>query len=181
MARRYSRLLTNSNIGVKSRHFGKLWRSQLKMFTDLTIRLLFITLLVVAIATDQFYWSWFWITPVVLASILNLILSIKTPMHRTIDVVLATLLISPEIYLWVNLITFANVWLGKLSTNKKDGWAVQYNAERGKTRSKLTEGIIIAVLFVILIVYLCIDHRPFLTSEPVQLAVYPTYRSAGSS
>ncbi|MGM0791319.1 glycosyltransferase family 2 protein [Bacillus sp. AG4(2022)] len=166
-------LLTNSDIGVKSKHRGKIWRSQLKSFSDLLVRVLFISLLALSIATDQFYWSWIWLIPVALASILNTILAIKTPMHRGIDVVLAALLISPEIYLWVNLITFANVWLGKFSANKKDGWATQYNAERGKTRSKLTEGIIAIILFITLVVYLCIDHRTFLTSQSVQQAIAP--------
>ncbi|WP_396897462.1 glycosyltransferase family 2 protein [Niallia endozanthoxylica] len=166
-------LLTNSDIGVKSKHKWKIWRSQFKSFTDLTIRLLFVTLLIVALATDQFFWSWIWVTPIVLASVLNTILAIKTPMHRTIDVVLAALLISPEIYLWVNLITFANVWLGKFSANKKDGWAIQYNAESGKTKSKLKEGIIVSTLLVGLLVYFCIDQRAFLTSETVQTAVKP--------
>ncbi|PLT29718.1 hypothetical protein CUU66_11680 [Peribacillus deserti] len=171
-------LLTNKDIGVKSNHKGKIWRSQIKTFIDLSVRLLFIILLALSLATDQFYWSWIWVIPVALASVLNTILAIKTPMHRIIDVILAALLISPEIYLWVNLITFANVWLGKLSANKKDGWAIQYNAERGATRSKLVEGIIIVALLIIAIVYLCFDYRSYLTSESVQLAIQP-YLKAG--
>ncbi|WP_374702507.1 glycosyltransferase family 2 protein [Bacillus sp. M6-12] len=166
-------LLTNSDIGVKSKHKGKIWRSQIKTFIDLSIRVLLIFLLAVALATDQFYWSWIWLTPVVIASILNTILAIKTPLHRPIDVILAALLISPEIYLWVNLITFGNVWLGKFSSVKKDGWATQYNAERGNTRSKLVEGIIAIILIIALGTYLCIDQRDFLTSENVQIAVTP--------
>lgn len=166
-------LLTNSNIGVQSKHSGKIWRSQLKTFSNLIIRLLFILLLALSLATDQFNWSWIWLTPVVLASILNTILALKTPMHRPIDVILAALLISPEIYLWVNLITFINVWLGKLSANKKDGWAIQYSAERGQTKSKLTEGIIAVLLITTLGIYLCINHRSFLTSAAVQTSVEP--------
>ncbi|WP_050184481.1 glycosyltransferase family 2 protein [Domibacillus robiginosus] len=166
-------LLTNSDIGVKSKHKWKIWRSQIKTLIDLMIRVLFVSLLALSVATDQFSWSWIWLIPVVIASVLNTILALKTPMHRTIDVILAALLISPEIYLWVNLITFANVWLGKLSANKKDGWATQYNAERGNTRSKLTEGIIAIIFFIALGTYLCIDQRDFLTSETVQTAVKP--------
>ncbi|MFJ5770817.1 glycosyltransferase family 2 protein [Psychrobacillus sp. NPDC093180] len=166
-------LLTNSDIGVKSKHRGRIWRSQIKSFINLTIRVLLILLVVLALATDQFFWSWIWLTPVVIASILNTILAIKTPMHRPIDVILAALLISPEIYLWVNLITFGNVWLGKLSAVKKDGWAIQYNAERGTTRSKLTEGIIVIFLLIALGTYFCLDQRAFLTSETVQTAVQP--------
>ncbi|WP_307336586.1 glycosyltransferase family 2 protein [Metabacillus malikii] len=166
-------LLTNNDIGVKTRHIGKIWRSELKTFMDLITRVLFIVLLALAFATDQFYWSWFWLTPIALASVLNTILAIKTPMHRPIDVILAALLISPELYLWANLITFSQVWLGKLSANKKDGWANQYNAERGKTQSKLIQGIIVIILAISGVVYLCIDHRDYLTSEPVQAALQP--------
>lgn len=166
-------LLTNNNIGVQSKHKGKIWRSQIKTLMDLLIRILFITQLVIAIATDQFYWSWIWLTPVILASVLNTVLALKTPMHRPIDVILAAFLISPEIYLWANLITFTNVWLGKLSANKKDGWAVQYNAERGNTRSKLTEGIIVIVLVIATGTYVCVDQREFLTSKAVQSALAP--------
>nr|WP_093274618.1 glycosyltransferase family 2 protein [Psychrobacillus sp. OK032] len=166
-------LLTNRDIGVKSKHRARIWRSQIKSFINLTIRALLMLLLVVALATDQFFWSWIWLTPVVIASILNTILAIKTPMHRPIDVILAALLISPEIYLWVNLITFANVWLGKFSAVKKDGWAIQYNAERGNTRSKLTEGIVVIILLIALGTYFCIDQRALLTSEKVQTAVQP--------
>ncbi|MCU9614445.1 glycosyltransferase family 2 protein [Caldibacillus lycopersici] len=166
-------LLTSKDIDVKTRHRGKLWRAQIKTFVDLITRVLFLLLLTVAIATDQFYWSWIWAIPVVLASILNMILAIKTPMHRTIDVVMAGLLISPEIYLWANLVTFCQVWLEKMAAHKKDGWANQYNAEGGKTSSKLVHGIILATLLVGIGVFLCINYRDFLTSQMVQDALYP--------
>ena len=166
-------LLTNKDINVPTRHKGKLWRSQVKFLIDLVVRVLFVLLLAVAISTDQFYWSWIWVTPIALASILNTILAIKTPMNRPIDVILAGLLISPEIYLWANLITFCQVWLEKFSSHKKDGWANQYNAEKGKTKSKLGFGILILSTIVSLIVLLCVHFREFLTSEPVQEAINP--------
>lgn len=170
-------LLTNPNIGARSKHRAKIWRAQLKTLSNLFIRFLFVLLLVLSLATDQFNWSWIWLTPIVVASMLNTVLTLKTPMHRPIDIVLAALLISPEIYLWVNLITFINVWLGKLSVNKKDGWAIQYSAERGQTKSKLTQGIIAAILFITLVVYFCINERDFLTSEPIQTAIRPLLQS----
>ncbi|WP_281657709.1 glycosyltransferase family 2 protein [Halobacillus sp. Cin3] len=166
-------LLTNSDIGVKSKHRSKIWRSQIKTFIDLMIRLLFISLLTVSVATDQFFWSWIWLTPIILASVLNTILALKTPMHRPIDVILAGLLISPEMYMWVNFVTFSHVWLGKLSAHKKDGWAIQYSAERGTTRSKLAEGLVGIAAAVGVLVYLAFHYRDFLTSTPVQEAVYP--------
>ncbi|WP_082003298.1 glycosyltransferase family 2 protein [Sporosarcina sp. ZBG7A] len=170
-------LLTNSNIGVRSKHRGKIWLAQAKTLMNLVIRVLLVVLLVLSIATDQFNWSWIWLTPVVLASILNTILALKTPMHRPIDVILAALLISPELYLWVNLITFTNVWPGKLSANKKDGWAVQYSAERGQTKSKLVEGMVAVILLAAVVIYLCIDQREFLTSETVRIALSPYLQS----
>lgn len=166
-------LLTNNDLEAKSRHKGRIWRDEIKTFMELIIRVMFVVLLALALATDQFQWSWIWIIPIVLASVLNIILALKTPMHRAIDVILAGLLISPEIYLWVNLVTFAQVWLGKLSANKKDGWANQYNAENGKTQSKLIQGIVAVFISISIIVYLCIHFRDYLTSQSVQLAVYP--------
>ncbi|WP_432355868.1 glycosyltransferase family 2 protein [Sporosarcina sp. A2] len=170
-------LLTNSNIGVHSKHQSKIWLAQVKTMMNLIIRVLLIVLLVLSIATDQFTWSWIWITPVVLASILNTILALKTPMHRPIDVLFAALLISPEIYLLVNLITFTNVWLGKLSANKKDGWAIQYSAERGQTKSKLAEGLIAVVILAAVVIFVCINQRERLTSAPFQIALSPYLQS----
>lgn len=166
-------LLTNKDLSIHTRHKGKIWRNQLKSLSDLVIRVLFVILLSVALATDQFYWSWIWLTPIVLASILNTILAIKTPMHRTIDVIFAALLIAPEIYLWVNLMTFSQVWLQKLSSNKKDGWANQYAAETGKTRSKLAQGMLLVTITILIIGYVCYYYRDFLTSEALQQSINP--------
>ncbi|TRZ36880.1 glycosyltransferase [Niallia circulans] len=166
-------LLTNKDLDVKTRHKGKIWRSQVKLFSDLLIRVMFIVLLAVALATDQYYWSWIWLTPIALASFLNIILAMKTPMYRPIDVIMAGLLISPELYLWVNLMTFGQVWLGKLSANKKDGWANQYAAESGKTQSKLAQGILLCLLLAAGGVYLCYNYRDFLTTATVQGAIEP--------
>ncbi|WP_439116648.1 glycosyltransferase family 2 protein [Metabacillus litoralis] len=166
-------LLTNSDIGVKTKHTGKIWRSQIKAFINLIIRALFLTLLVVSIATDQFKWSWIWITPIIIASILNTILAMKTPMNRPVDVIMAALLISPEIYLWVNLITFIHVWLDRFSATKKDGWANQYNAESGKTSSRIVQGILMAIIIIMVGLGFCVYYQDYLTSQVVQLATQP--------
>ncbi len=171
-------LLTDRDLMMKTRHTGHLWRSQLKTMMDLLVRVFFVLLLGAAIATDQFMWSWVWLVPIALASVLNTILALKTPMHRPIDVILAFLLISPELYLWVNLMTFAQVWTEKLSNDKKDGWANQYQAEAGKTRSKLLQGVLAALLFISIAVFACYYFRDYLTSEAVQQATNP-YLMAG--
>ncbi|UOQ43718.1 glycosyltransferase family 2 protein [Halobacillus salinarum] len=166
-------LLTNSDIGVQSKHKWKLWRSQFRTLLNLMIRVLFVVLLGTALATDQFTWSWLWLIPVGIASFLNMIMAAKTPMHRKIDVLLAACLISPELYLWANLITFGQVWLNKLSTDKKDGWAVQYNAERGNTHSKLGQGLLLTFLAGAAMTYACIKYRTILTDSLVQQALEP--------
>ena len=102
-------------------------------------------------------------------------------MHRPIDVILAALLISPEIYLWVNLITFCQVWLDKFSAHKKDGWANQYNAEKGATTSKLGIGLLTIAMIGIVITYLCIHYREYLTSQSVQEAIDPYLMSGMDS
>lgn len=169
-------LLTNKDIKIKTRHYGMLWRSQMKTFIDLFIRILFFLLLTVSISTDQFVWSWLWIIPVALASILNLILALKTPMSRPIDVFLGGLVISTEIYLWVNFLTFIQVWLDKLSPYKKDGWAQQYQAENGTTRSKLWQGLGLFALMIAGIVLASIHYREFLTSTEIQELTEPYLR-----
>ncbi|WP_407271261.1 glycosyltransferase family 2 protein [Radiobacillus sp. PE A8.2] len=166
-------LLTNRDIGIRTRHTSRMWRDQLKMFSDLMVRVMFFSLLAISIATNQYTWMWIWIIPVVLASLLNITLALKTPMHRPIDVVLAGLLISPEIYLWSNLITFCQVWLDKLKSHKKDGWATQYDAERGRTQSKLKTGLLIVFLCIVIIVLCCAYFRDSLTSASVQSALRP--------
>ncbi|MCM2678050.1 glycosyltransferase family 2 protein [Alkalicoccobacillus plakortidis] len=166
-------LLTNKDIKIKTRHYGMLWRSQMKTFIDLFIRILFFVLLTVAISTDQFVWSWLWIIPVALASILNFVLALKTPMSRPIDIFLGGLVISTEIYLWVNFLTFIQVWLDKLSPYKKDGWAQQYQAENGTTRSKLWQGLGLFALFMTALVLSAIHYREYLTSESFQELTAP--------
>lgn len=166
-------LLTNKELEIKTRHFGMLWRSQIKTFIDLFIRVLFFVLMTCAIATDQFVWSWLWIIPIVLASILNTILALKTPMSRPIDVISAGLVVSTEIYLWVNFITFIQVWLDKLSPYKKDGWAQQYQAESGKTKSKLVHGLIFFSLCMTALVLVANHYRDWLTSAAIQEATAP--------
>ena len=171
-------LLTDKIIDVKTKHKWKLWRNQLKFLQDFIVRVLFVLLVSISLATDQFFWSWIWITPVIFASVLNVLLAIKTPMVRTIDIIFAALLIGPELYLWANLMTFIQVWTERFSANKKDGWANQYNAENGRTSSKLKYGIILTLLMITLTVLLCINYRDVLTSPEVQDALIP-YLSVG--
>ncbi len=154
-------LLTNRELNVSSSHIFRMWGSQLRRLLDLLIRILLIILIPLALMTDQFQWSWLWIIPVVVASLLNLILALKTPMRRPIDVLLAITLISSEIYLWANLMTFIQVWKDRLSKNKKDGWHNQYSAEKGQTKSKLVEGMSLVILLLSLFIFVSVYYRSF--------------------
>ncbi|WP_353626279.1 hypothetical protein [Bacillus sp. JCM 19041] len=166
-------LLLNTSLAVKTNQHWRMWISQLRSFLNLFIRILLILLLSTALITDQFTWHWLWFIPIILAAYLNLLLAIKTPMRRPIDVILSGTLISPEIYLWANSGTFLQVWLDKLSKNKKDGWSNQYNAENGQTRSRLTEGIALVVLLVCIIIFCAVYFRDYFTSPDVQQLVHP--------
>lgn len=166
-------LLTNRELNVSSSHIFRMWGSQLRRLLDLLIRFLLIILIPLALMTDQFQWSWLWIIPVVVASLLNLILALKTPMRRPIDVLLAITLISSEIYLWANLMTFIQVWKDRLSKNKKDGWHNQYSAEKGQTKSKLVEGLFLVNLLLALLIFVSIYYRSFFTNRTIQDVVTP--------
>ncbi|WP_328236751.1 glycosyltransferase [Shouchella miscanthi] len=166
-------LLTNRELNVSSSHIFRMWGSQLRRLLDLLIRILLIILIPLALMTDQFQWSWLWIIPVVVASLLNLILALKTPMRRPIDVLLAITLISSEIYLWANLMTFIQVWKDRLSKNKKDGWHNQYSAEKGQTKSKLVEGMSLVILLLSLFIFVSVYYRSFFTNRTIQDIVTP--------
>lgn len=166
-------LLTNNELDIKTRHRWRMWGSQFRTLLDLTIRVMLIVLLTAALMTNQFSWNWLWIIPILIASILNFVLALKTPMRRPIDVILSTLLISSEIYLWVKLATFVQIWVDKFSKNKKDGWNNQYNAEKGQTRSKLVEGWAIIILLLSVLISTAIYFRSFFTSDIITSLVAP--------
>ncbi|PAF15946.1 glycosyltransferase [Niallia circulans] len=171
-------LLTNSELDIKTKHRWRIWRAQFRSLLDLTIRILLVVLLATSLITAQFSWNWIWVIPIAVASLLNLILAVKTPMRRPIDVMLSGTVISAEIYLWVKLSIFIHIWLDKLSKNKKDGWHNQYNAEKGQTRSKLFEWWFILLILFALIVFAAFYFRDFFTSSKV-VALSAPYLKVG--
>lgn len=166
-------LMTNRELHVHTTHLSKLWASELRKLLDLSTRVLLLLLLSVALITDQFSWNWLWVIPILIASMLNLVLALKTPMRRPIDLFYAVTLVSAEIYLWANLMTFVQVWIDKWSRNKKDGWNNQYEAEKGTTRSKLFEAICLTILIASATIALSVYYRTFLTSTTIVVAIAP--------
>ncbi|MCL1630392.1 hypothetical protein M3N64_00300 [Sporolactobacillus sp. CPB3-1] len=109
----------------------------------------------------------------VAASLLNLVLTLKTPNSRFIDVVLATLLISPEIYLWITISIHIKVWLSKIRITKQDGWANQYRAETGQTRSHVLLYAVALLAFAVAVAYLIKLNFGTLSNPAVQRALNP--------
>lgn len=158
---------------LKTKYSRRLWLQESNLMINFVLRILFVVLLSTAILTDQFVWSWIWISPVIAASLLNFILAVKTPNHRVIDVIGATLLISPEVYLWMTLAIHINVWISRLRVSKKDGWANQYAAENGQTRSKFVLHLLLACGAILGIVWVVKDKYNYIASESTRVALKP--------
>jgi cellulose synthase/poly-beta-1,6-N-acetylglucosamine synthase-like glycosyltransferase len=135
------RLLLGTKIGAATVYP---WRMQLKMALNLVSRTMFIVLLAVSLSIGAFRWNWIWITPPLLAMLLNLRNARKIPNHTPLDVVMATTLISVELYLWFRLLVWATSWSTVIMGIRRDGWARQYKAEglpAGQT--KIAQGQVI--------------------------------------
>ena len=114
------RLLLGTKIGAATVYP---WRMQLKMALNLVSRTMFIVLLAVSLSIGAFRWNWIWITP---------------------PLVMATTLISVELYLWFRLLVWATSWSTVIMGIRRDGWARQYKAEglpAGQT--KIAQGQVI--------------------------------------
>ncbi|WP_037563499.1 glycosyltransferase family 2 protein [Sporolactobacillus terrae] len=159
--------------GLSTKYARRLWIQESGLFINLLIRCLFVVLVGLSVLTEQFYWNWIWITPIIAASILNLILTLKTPNSRFIDVVLAALLISPEIYLWITIGIHINVWLAKIKITKQDGWANQYRAETGQTRSHFVLYFLLFIFGVATAAYFIEVNSGLLASQTIQTALKP--------
>ena len=134
------------NAGISNWYGRRLWWKEFMLFINLMIRLMLIVLVPAAIILGMFQWIWIWALPILAASVLNFVNVIKTPNHRLIDIILATLNISPELYLWITLWVHLKVWINKLRPNKKDGWALQYQAEQGLTKFNWVPLLFVAIL-----------------------------------
>lgn len=134
--------------GLKTKYSRLLWGQETVLFLNLLIRLMLIVLIPLSIATGNFEWNWFWIAPLLLANVLNTIITLKTPNKRIIDIILSLIGISPEIYLWITFYIHIKVWADKLKINKKDGWAEQYKAESGDYENKYLFKLLIILIAV---------------------------------
>ena len=82
----------------------------------------------------MFRWSWVWSIPIVIGVILNLIVILKLPRHRFLDLLLSITLISPEFSLWFDAYVHLKSWQELAKVERDDGWTQQYLAEQGKLK-----------------------------------------------
>ncbi|MFT8318524.1 MAG: glycosyltransferase family 2 protein [Sporolactobacillus sp.] len=169
-------LLANQD-KIKTQHTGRLWREQAKMALDLITRILFVTMVIFAVYTNQYQWTWIWAIPPVVASVLNTVLALKTYRIRTIDVITSALLISPEIYLWVNLFIWMRAWMRHFSVKEFDGWGNQYAAEKGLTHSKISYAFLFLAAFFGSVVYLGYKLNTYFKSESFIAVTHPYFQS----
>lgn len=120
------RLLLGSKIGAATVYP---WRMQLKMAINGVTRTLFVLLLGASLSIGAFRWNWIWITPPVLAILLNFRNARKVPDHSPLDLLLAVSLVAVEVYLWFRLLVWVVSWSTVIVGIRRDGWARQYKAE----------------------------------------------------
>jgi biofilm PGA synthesis N-glycosyltransferase PgaC len=120
------RLLLGSKIGATTAYP---WRMQLKMGLNALTRTLFVALLATSLAVNAFEWNWIWITPPIMAVLLNLKHARKIPGRTRLDLVLAGTLVAVELYLWFRICCWMSSWATIIAGIRRDGWARQYKAE----------------------------------------------------
>jgi poly-beta-1,6-N-acetyl-D-glucosamine synthase len=99
------------------------------MLINSVTRVMFIVLLTASLAIGAFKWNWIWITPPVLAILLNFRNARKVPNHTPLDIFMAVTLVAVEIYLWFRLLVWTVSWATVVMGIRRDGWARQYKAE----------------------------------------------------
>jgi cellulose synthase/poly-beta-1,6-N-acetylglucosamine synthase-like glycosyltransferase len=141
-----ARLLAKPHL---SKWTATLWRQQLALLSNGVTRVMFLFLLTAALMVHQFVWSWWWMTPTVIASLLNARVAWQMPNRTVGDVVSAALLLPVEAYLWFRLACTTASWTNVLAGIKRDGWEDQARAERGASNGPgrmLAAGAIIVIL-----------------------------------
>lgn len=119
----------------------KMWGQELLLLMNLLIRVALITLIPASIALDMFRWNWLWITPIVISGVLNFIVTIKTPKHTPIELLLSLTGIPAELWIWFEIRVHLSVWISRFKIDRGDMWLAQEQAENN-TLSRNWSGII---------------------------------------
>lgn len=131
-----------------------MWGQELLLWSNIILRLSVAVLIGLSLWLDMFKWNWFWIIPLLLAAILNCVVTIKTPYHTFIETLFSLTGIPTEFWLWFEFRVHLSVWKDKFSANKKDLWLAQEQAENGISSSRDFTGIFALLTFSMAIVLL---------------------------
>lgn len=107
------------------------WFENFGMFTNLFVRVAFLTMLAGSLSINAFVFSPWWLLPSVVAVLLNVRIAMTMKDRKTSDVLFASLILPAEIFMWIRLSHFMRSWFRFLSRTKVDNWAMQAKAERG--------------------------------------------------
>ncbi|MEZ0164316.1 glycosyltransferase family 2 protein [Kineococcus sp. LSe6-4] len=121
------------------------WLQHLGLGLNVFMRLAFVALLAASVSTHQFVWSWWWITPTVLAALYQLKMAHLSPHRRGADYLFAALWLPGELWLWFSGWNTAKSWVTHLLGTRRDLWAAQAAAEAGK-RSGGGAGALLATI-----------------------------------
>jgi poly-beta-1,6-N-acetyl-D-glucosamine synthase len=129
---------------MPDRHTMIPWKQQFSMFANGLVRLLFLTMLLLALTVHQFTWSPIWLIPIAIGVALNIKIAWRVPDRTPADILYALLIFPSEIWLisrvWSTTVSWLNIWFGA----RRDGWAAQAAAESGKGGNSSAIGKVLA-------------------------------------
>ena len=114
-----------------SRRTLPFWLQHIGLGLNMLMRLAFVALLAASASVSQFVWSWWWLTPTVLAALYQLKMAHLSPRRTTADYVFAALWLPGEAWLWFSGWNTTKAWVTHLLGRQRDLWAAQAAAERG--------------------------------------------------
>ncbi|PRY10808.1 glycosyltransferase family 2 protein [Kineococcus rhizosphaerae] len=121
-------LMTGTPLSKRTLPF---WLQHIGLGLNMLMRVAFVCLLAASLAVHQFVWSWWWLTPTVLAAVYQLKMAHLAPRRTTADYLFAALWLPGEAWLWFSGWNTTKAWVTHLRGRQRDLWAAQAAAERG--------------------------------------------------
>jgi len=117
------------------------WWQQAQGLLAVTVRSIWLLLLVAALVTDRFHVQLWWAVPTVLFLANDVKQSLRIPHRKRADVVVAALMIPQEFFAYMRSGWFLASWTKVLARkilgiSYKDGWGNQERAEAGRRRRR---------------------------------------------
>lgn len=108
------------------------WFENFAMLLNTYTRFSLVVLFICSMLMDAFVFSWVWLTPPLIATLLNLRIAHSMKARTWRDYAFALLWFPAEIYIWARIGHFVRAWAKFLSRSDADNWALQSQAERGR-------------------------------------------------